>query len=192
MAFSRYKGCDLCLDIKASTKIVAVNDMNTHKHIFIKIFGFDLMFFFECTSHLHHHNGLLARYVNLRVAHAPGTVSPPPRVSDPDMHHGTCVTHVLWCMPGSLTSGFLWSWWRRKRSRHSRRMCNTQVFVSGKRPTDTKWAGHASSAFGGRVKEWETKKFPIECQPRWSDPLDWSSFFLSCRGQRGSILQKGV
>ena len=24
-------------------------------------------------------------------------------VSDPDMHHGTCVTHVPWCMPGSLT-----------------------------------------------------------------------------------------
>ena len=38
--------------------------------------------------------------------------SPPPRVSDPDMHHGTCVTHVPWCMPGSLTNGFLWSrWW---------------------------------------------------------------------------------
>ena len=27
-------------------------------------------------------------------------------VSDPDMHHGACVTHVLWCMPGSLISGF--------------------------------------------------------------------------------------
>ena len=24
-------------------------------------------------------------------------------------HHGTCVTHVPWCMPGSLTCGFLWS-----------------------------------------------------------------------------------
>ena len=45
-------------------------------------------------------------------AHAPGmpgTFSPRPRVSDPDMHHGTCVTHVPWCMSGSLTSGFLWS-----------------------------------------------------------------------------------
>ena len=32
-----------------------------------------------------------------RIAHAPGmpgTFSPPPRVSDPDMHHGTCMTHV--------------------------------------------------------------------------------------------------
>ena len=28
-----------------------------------------------------------------------------PLVSDPDMHHGTCVTHVPWCMQGSLTRG---------------------------------------------------------------------------------------
>ena len=45
-------------------------------------------------------------------AHAPGmpgTCSPSPQVSDPDMHQGTCVTHVPWCMPGSLTSGFLWN-----------------------------------------------------------------------------------
>ena len=26
-----------------------------------------------------------------------------PLVSDPGMHRGTCVTHVPWCMPGSLT-----------------------------------------------------------------------------------------
>ena len=45
-------------------------------------------------------------------AHAPwmpGTFSPPPRVSDPDMLHGTCVTHVPWGISGSLTCGFLWS-----------------------------------------------------------------------------------
>ena len=54
--------------------------------------------------------------------------------SDPDMHHGTCVTHVPWCMPGSLTSGFLWRRWRVNRSRHSRRMRNPQFYVSGKRP----------------------------------------------------------
>ena len=28
-----------------------------------------------------------------------------PLVSDPGMHHVTCVTHVPWCMPGSLTCG---------------------------------------------------------------------------------------
>ena len=45
-------------------------------------------------------------------AHAPGmpgTFSPSPQVSDPGMHHGTCVTHVPWCMPGSLTNGFFWN-----------------------------------------------------------------------------------
>ena len=60
-------------------------------------------------------HGPLVRYVKLRVVHAPGmagTFSPPPRVSDPEMHHGTCVSHVPWCMPGSLTSGFPWSRWR--------------------------------------------------------------------------------
>ena len=80
--------------------------------------------------------GPLARYVKSRVAHGsgiPGTFPSPPRVSDPNMHEGTCVTHVPWCMSGSLTSGFLWSR-RRKRSRHSRRMCNPQFYVSGKRP----------------------------------------------------------
>ena len=40
-----------------------------------------------------------------------GNVSPrrrfhrKPLVSDPGMHHGTCVTHVPWCMAGSLTCG---------------------------------------------------------------------------------------
>ena len=73
----------------------------------------------------------------MRLAHAPGmpgTFSPTPRVSDPDIHNGTCVTHVPWCMSGSLTSGFLWSRWRGNRSRHSRRMRNPQFYVFGKRP----------------------------------------------------------
>ena len=67
-----------------------------------------------------------------------GNVSPPPRVSDPDMHHGTCVTHGPWCMPRSLTRGFLWSHWWGKRSRHSRRMRNPQNCVSGKRLMKTR------------------------------------------------------
>ena len=55
---------------------------------------------------------LIARYVKTRVAHAPEMprTSPLPlRGSDPGMHRGTCVTHVPWYMPGSLTSGFDWS-----------------------------------------------------------------------------------
>ena len=82
-------------------------------------------------------HGPLTRYLKLRIAHAPvmrGTFSPSPRVSDPDMHHGTCVTDVSWCMLGSSTGGFLWSRWRGKRSRYSRRMRNPQFQVSGKRP----------------------------------------------------------
>ena len=63
-----------------------------------------------------------------------GNVFPAPRVSDPDMHHGTCVTHVPWRMPGLLTSGFIWSRLRGKRSRHFQRMRNPQFCISGKRP----------------------------------------------------------
>ena len=36
-----------------------------------------------------------------------GNVFPATTVSDPDMRHGTCARHVLWCMPGSLTSCFV-------------------------------------------------------------------------------------
>ena len=87
-------------------------------------------------------HGPLDRYMKLRVAHAPGmpiTFSPTLRLSDSNMHHGTCVTHVPWCMTGSLTSGFLWSWWRGNRSRHSRRVRNPKFYVSGKRPIDLVW-----------------------------------------------------
>ena len=101
-------------------------------------------------------NGPLARYVKLRVAHAPGmlrTFSPPPRFSDPDMHHGTCVAHVPWCMSGSLTSGFLWRWWRGRRSRHSRRMCNPQFCVSGKRPMAWRQPHDYPGASDGTIKK---------------------------------------
>ena len=52
-----------------------------------------------------------------------------PLVSDPGMHHGTCVTRVPWCMLGSFTRGG-----RGKCSQHSQRMRNPQFYVSGKRP----------------------------------------------------------
>ena len=67
-------------------------------------------------------NGPLARYVKLRVVHVPGmpgTFSPPPRVSYHDIHHGTCVTLKL--VAGKTFPTF-------------RRMCNLQLYVSGKRP----------------------------------------------------------
>ena len=89
----------------------------------------------SCIKWIAEQHGPLNRYVNLLVGHAlgmPGTFSLLPRVYDPGMHHGTCVTHVPWYLPGLLTTGFIWSWWHGKRSRYSRR--NAQCYVSGKRP----------------------------------------------------------
>ena len=82
-------------------------------------------------------NGPLLRNVTLWVTHAPGmprTSFSPLGVSDSDTHRGTWVIHVPWGMPASLTSGFLWSRWREKCSRHSRCMRNPQCYVYGKRP----------------------------------------------------------
>ena len=78
-------------------------------------------------------HGPLSRYAKLRVAHSLGMLgafSSPLRVTNPDMHHGTCVTHVLWCMPGSLTSRLFWSQWQGKRSQHPQHMRNPQFYVS--------------------------------------------------------------
>ena len=60
--------------------------------------------------YLYNYHGPLTRYAKSRIVHAPGmpgTFFPPPTarkppISDPDMNHGTCVTHVPWCMSGSL------------------------------------------------------------------------------------------
>ena len=62
---------------------------------------------YEANRFLSH--GPLTRYVKLRVVHAPGMPGRFPRhrlqrkplVSDPGMHHGTCVTHAPWCMLGT-------------------------------------------------------------------------------------------
>ena len=85
--------------------------------------------------------------LNIADAHAPGTFNPPLQVSDPDMHHGTCLTHVPWYMPGSLTSDFLRIRWRGNRSRHSLSMRNTQFCVSGKRLMDDLWLLQAECHF---------------------------------------------
>ena len=75
--------------------------------------------------------GLFFRYAKLRVTYAlemSGTFSAPPRVSDLDMHHGTCVTYVPWYMPGSLTSGVRWSRWRGKKVHGILSACTTRNF----------------------------------------------------------------
>ena len=66
----------------------------------------------------------------IACAHALGTFSPPPQVSDPDMHHGTCrdACRDREIAVSSEVGG------GGKRSRHSRRMRNLQFYLSGKRP----------------------------------------------------------
>ena len=81
-------------------------------------------------------HGPLTRYAKSRVAHNRECRGRFP------LHHGlaipTCITARAWCTcrdtPATLISGFLWSRWRGKRSRHSRRMRNPQFCVSGKSP----------------------------------------------------------
>ena len=91
-----------------------------------------------------------------------GRFTPPSQVRDPDMHHGTCVTHVPWCIPGSLTStSFLLSRWRGKRSRHSRRMRNPQFCVSGKRPMEWYWTVRRH-LYGSLLVTWYKNIFPQE------------------------------
>ena len=48
-----------------------------------------------------------------------------PLVSDPGLYHGTCVTHVPWCMSGSLNRG---------KGIPGACATRTQFYVSGKRP----------------------------------------------------------
>ena len=82
------------------------------ENVYVSYTPYNNTFHINYRKTLESFHGPLTRYVQLWVAHAPGmpgTFPNHPRVSDPDMHHGTCVTQVPWCMPGLLTSGFLWS-----------------------------------------------------------------------------------
>ena len=57
------------------------------------------------------------------------------------------VTHVLWSMPESLTSCLIWSQWQGKRSRHSGRMRNPQIYVSDEKSIGSE---HFCHFFGTR------------------------------------------
>ena len=82
------------------------------------------------------HHGPLARYVKLRIAHAPGmpgTFSPATagqrsRYASRHVRHARAVMHV-----GIASQQFPLKSEAEKRSRHSRRMRNPQFCVSGKR-----------------------------------------------------------
>ena len=86
-----------------------------------------------------HIDGLWASYQIRKIAGCAcagntGNVFPHRRLqrkplgSDPDMHHGTCVTHMPWCMSGSLTRG------AGKTVKAFPEHAHPQFFVSGKRP----------------------------------------------------------
>ena len=93
--------------------------------------------------------GPLTRYGKLRIAHAPvmpGTFSPPPtskktaswqsRHALRHVRHARAVMHVAIASPR----------WCGKRSRYSRRMCNPQFSISGKRPI-TNWCCETQSKY---------------------------------------------
>ena len=93
---------------------------------------YDVLNFFVNTLNRHSQGELLVSYQIRQIAVCAcagnaGNVFSPLRVSDADMQHGTCVTALL-------TSGFLWSRRRGKRSRHCLCMRNPQFLcylVSG-------------------------------------------------------------
>ena len=72
-----------------------------------------------CTFEMNHNNSWALKWASYQIrkiagcacAGNAGNVFPrrrfqrKPIVGDPGMHHGTCVTHVPWCMSGSLTCG---------------------------------------------------------------------------------------
>ena len=62
--------------------------------------------------------------------------------SDPGMHHGTCVTHVPWCMSGSLTRCGGETFLAFPAHAHP------QIYVSGKRPIgwNSNWINRQSVA----------------------------------------------
>ena len=76
----------------------------------------------------------LLLYISLYSSHSPYPIRKinrhqrEPLVSDPGMHHGTCVTHLPRCMSGTLTRDR-----REIPSRHSRCVHNPHFFF-GKRP----------------------------------------------------------
>ena len=97
-------------------------------YLFCDVISSSIIVFFHsshrkwCRKEQNCRHGPLVRYVKSRVAHAPGmpgTFSSPPWIRDPDMHHGTCVTHVPWFIPGSLISSFF----RRRKSGNHFSIC---------------------------------------------------------------------
>ena len=118
--------------IKMATTTAVPTFRRLMLHLNKDIPSFTLLF---CTTRLFYGASCqICKIAGCSCAGNAGNVFLATAVNDPDMHHGTCVTHVPWCKPGLLTSGYLWRLWQGKRSQHSRHMRNPQVYASGKRP----------------------------------------------------------
>ena len=107
-----------------------------------------------------------------------GMFFPPPQVSDPNMHLGTCITHMLWCMQGLLTSSFLWSRWRGKLSRYSQHMRNPQFCISGKRPKGKLWDFIVRNMHTSQLW-WQLYKIIVNSQKTSHSLLPWASYGVS-------------
>ena len=107
-----------------------------HAHHADRIENWDLHLHCTCRITPPFH-GPLTRYVKLRVAHAPGmpgtfSLSPGSKetASSQSRHAPRHVRHALAVMHVGIANPR----WRGKHFRHSRRRCNGQFYVSGKRP----------------------------------------------------------
>ena len=107
-------------------------------------------------------NGPLTWYVKLRVLHAPGMPGPLTSLLSPHasrhVRHARAVMHVE----------IAYLRWLGKRSRHSRRMCKPQCYVSGKRPM-----GNVKTSYLIIMITWA---LDISLQ---STKLKWTSWFVA-------------
>ena len=106
-----------------------------------------------------------------------GTFSPPQRISDPDMHHGTWMRFVPWSMLGSLTQRFPLKSGRVKRSWHSRRMRNPQFY--GKRPITNRFKTQMCDHFMWRTGDYHRRRIYF----KYTSTHDWAALF----GMKGSV-----
>ena len=87
------------------------NESNAHLPWFWRIRRFASVF---NVNHLMHYSGLPWASCQICKIADCACAGNARNVIDPDIHHGTCVTHVPWCMPWSLNRDFFWIRWRGK------------------------------------------------------------------------------
>ena len=96
-----------------------------------------------------------------------------PLVSDPGMHHGTCVTHVLWCISGSLTRGggenvpvIPGTCATRNFAYLTRGPCWRTIYFMTHLPLSPNYsleAIHCNWKIGCNTRRWGCRKYGLEC-----------------------------